>query len=280
MERQELGGEKASRSFYTSAFGAHSSRSSSYLLSDTPSSLSPEPLSPYVSLPNTASCTNSQVTFGCHFANSFYSCKAPPSAVFQQRVMNHHSVNGKVYGHLADTQDVVDFSRAAIHCSEGPTRVRDVGVYQGYAGPYRIPGYIDVPVVQCARTRDHKHESPFVMEDYEPWNWSTSWSNQIYCPKEQAASPHIWKSSLTEDAAPDTGPFLRRGRKKRVPYTKLQLKELEHEYTITKFITKERRRRIASSTNLSERQVTIWFQNRRVKDKKIISKISKDFESF
>ncbi|KAG7331087.1 hypothetical protein KOW79_005056 [Hemibagrus wyckioides] len=280
MERQELGGEKANRSFYTSAFGAHSSRSSSYLLSDTPNSLSPEPLSSYVSFPNAASCTNSQVTFGCHFANSFYSCKASPSAVFQQRVMNHHNVNGKVYGHLADKQDVVDFSRAALHCGEGPTLVRDIGVYQGYAGPYRIPGYIDVPVVQRARTRDHIHDSPFVMEEYEPWNWSTSWSNQIYCSKEQTASPCIWKSSLTEDPAPDTSPFLRRGRKKRVPYTKLQLKELEHEYTITKFITKERRRRIASSTNLSERQVTIWFQNRRVKDKKIISKISKDFESF
>lgn len=196
MERQELGGEKTTRSFYTSAFGADSSRSSSYLLSNTPSSLSPEPLSPYVSFPNAASCTNSQVTFGCHFANSFYSCKAPPSSVFQQRVMNHHSVNGKGYGHLADKQDVVDISRPAIHCSEGPTRVREVGVYQGYAGHYRIPGYIDVPVVQRSKIRDHKHESPFVMDDYEPWNWSTSWSNQIYCPKEQTTSSHMWKSSL------------------------------------------------------------------------------------
>ncbi|XP_047671158.1 homeobox protein Hox-D13a [Tachysurus fulvidraco] len=280
MERQELGGEKVNRSFYTSAFGAHSSRSSSYLLSDTPNSLSPEPLASHVSFPNAASCTNSQVTFGCHFANSFYSCKASPSAVFQQRVVNHHNVNGKVYGHLADKQDVVDFSRAALHRGEGPTRIRDIGVYQGYAGPYRVPGYIDVPVVPRART-NHIHDSPFVMEEYEPWNWSNSWSNQIYCSKEQTTSPCIWKSSITaEDPAPDTSRFLRRGRKKRVPYTKLQLKELEHEYTITKFITKERRRRIASSTNLSERQVTIWFQNRRVKDKKIISKISKDFESF
>ncbi|XP_017547677.1 homeobox protein Hox-D13a [Pygocentrus nattereri] len=287
MELEELGGETASvanRSFYP-AFGQQSNRSSSgaavYPLSEGTSSLSPECFTPYVSFPSSATGANTQVTFGCHFASSCYTCKAPPSAAFQQSGVSH-GANGNVGGHSADKQDTVGFGRAALRCGEVPGRVRDLGVYQGYTGPYsypRIPGYIDVPVAQRPRTRDQRRESHFAVEGYQPWNWSSSWNGQVYCPKEQTQSSHIWKSSLTEDTALSRSDP-RRVRKKRVPYTKLQLKELEHEYTITKFITKERRRRIASSTNLSERQVTIWFQNRRVKDKKIISKISKDFEPY
>uniref|UniRef100_A0A8D0CQ87 Homeobox domain-containing protein n=1 Tax=Sander lucioperca TaxID=283035 RepID=A0A8D0CQ87_SANLU len=60
--------------------------------------------------------------------------------------------------------------------------------------------------------------------------------------------------------------------KYRVVYTDHQRLELEKEFHYSKYITIRRKAELATTLGLSERQVKIWFQNRRAKERKINKK--------
>ncbi|XP_006020884.1 homeobox protein Hox-D13 [Alligator sinensis] len=209
-----------------------------------------------------------------YFGSGFYCCRLAHGVGIQQGALKaapHASLGGFP---VEKYMDVSSLAGTSVPANEVSSRAKEVSFYQGYPSPYQhVPGYIDM--VSTFGSGEPRHETYISMEGYQSWTLANGWNSQVYCAKDQTQSSHFWKSSFPGDVAlnqPDMCVY-RRGRKKRVPYTKLQLKELENEYAINKFINKDKRRRISAATNLSERQVTIWFQNRRVKDKKIVSKL-------
>ncbi|XP_053197865.1 homeobox protein Hox-A3-like [Scomber japonicus] len=109
------------------------------------------------------------------------------------------------------------------------------------------------------RSKQQQNVKFTVSKKVFPWMKESRHANQ-------KASRRISDCTVNEKCPQSASPAA--SKRTRTAYTSAQLVELEKEFHFSRYLCKPRRVEMANLLNLHERQIKIWFQNRRMKQKK------------
>ncbi|GAA6231170.1 homeobox protein Hox-D12 [Lates japonicus] len=165
--------------------------------------------------------------------------------------INTNSSAGHVKAHLEESARCF---QDANHKTEESGRQNEV-----YAGEHDR-GYSDL------HSRSHGSAAQIDADSAGPLDLNATKQEQN--PLQPAARNTCSRTTFAEGAPWCSSQV--RTRKKRKPYSKPQLAELENEFLMNEFINRQKRKELSDRLDLSDQQVKIWFQNRRMKKKRLM----------